>query len=205
MKRIILVLLAMVSLVVISGCYRPNWYRANTTYAELKADSEWCKSQTNIGSARAKMIDQYERCMQNKGYGLKGKDPYSGEPKSTSNQPRRGTDTGYTGWEGDRQEEYYMAFNSPWGDTTQYHRIGCPYGPTTSQVGVKLSKEQVKAKGLKPCPICKPLEREQVVQPKKEIVAPETEPSSVFGSGRKPGLDTPFGRDPGLNAPPWSK
>lgn len=54
------------------------------------------------------------------------------------------------------QEEYYMTFNTPWGDTTQYHRIGCPYGPKTSQTGVKLSKEQVKAKRLKPCPICKP-------------------------------------------------
>jgi hypothetical protein len=109
--------------------------------------------------------------------------------------------------EGDRQEEYYMAFNSPWGDTTQYHRISCPYGPKTSQTGVKLSKEQIKAKGLKPCPICKPLEREQVVQPKKEIVAPETEPSSVFGSGRQNSKSWPTTTSPtgSLNAPPWSR
>jgi hypothetical protein len=80
MKKIILVLLAMVSLVVVSGCYRPNWYRANTTLAELKTDSEWCKSQTNIGSTRAEMIDQYEKCMKDKGYQPKGKGQYSGEP-----------------------------------------------------------------------------------------------------------------------------
>jgi len=79
MKKIALVLLAVVSLVVISGCYRPNWHRANTTYAELRAESEWCKSQMNIGSPRAEMIDQYERCMEDKGYQLKGKEPYSGE------------------------------------------------------------------------------------------------------------------------------
>jgi hypothetical protein len=85
MKKIVLVLLAMVSLVVISGCYRPNWYRANTTYAELKTDSEWCKSQTNIGATRAEMIDQYEKCMKDKGYGLNGKDQYSGEPYPTKN------------------------------------------------------------------------------------------------------------------------
>jgi len=80
MKKLLLVL-AMVSLVVISGCYRPSWYRANTTYAGLKSDSEWCKSQTNIGSTRAEMIDQYEKCMRDKGYQLKDKsDPSSGEP-----------------------------------------------------------------------------------------------------------------------------
>jgi hypothetical protein len=81
MKKIVLILLAMVSLlVVISGCYRPNWYRANTTLAELKTDSEWCKSQTNIGATKEEMIDQYEKCMKDKGYELKGKDRYSGEP-----------------------------------------------------------------------------------------------------------------------------
>jgi hypothetical protein len=72
MKKIVFVLLAMVSLVAVSRCYRPNWYKANTTYAELKTDSEWCKSQTNIGSTREEMIDQYEKCMQGKGYQLKG-------------------------------------------------------------------------------------------------------------------------------------
>jgi hypothetical protein len=76
----LLILLAMVSLVVVSRCYRPNWYKVNTTYAELKTDSEWCKSQINIGSTREEMIDQYERGMKDKGYELKGKEPYSGEP-----------------------------------------------------------------------------------------------------------------------------
>ncbi len=67
-------------MIVISGCYRPNWHRANTTYVELKTDSEWCKSQTKIGATREEMIEQYEKCMKGKGYELKGKDPYSGEP-----------------------------------------------------------------------------------------------------------------------------
>ena len=80
MKRLVVLLLAMVCLVVISGCYRPSWYRADTTYAQLKSDSEWCKSQVNIGSTREETIEQYEKCMRDKGYELKGKDPYSGEP-----------------------------------------------------------------------------------------------------------------------------
>jgi hypothetical protein len=73
MKKL-MVLLAVVSLVVISGCYRPSWHRANTTYAELEWDSEDCKRQINIGSTRPEKIDQYEKCMKERGYQLKGKD-----------------------------------------------------------------------------------------------------------------------------------
>ncbi len=67
MRKIVLILLAIVML---GGCYSPNWYRANTTYAAFKTDSQWCKSQTNIGSTRAEMKDQYEKCMKAKGYEL---------------------------------------------------------------------------------------------------------------------------------------
>jgi hypothetical protein len=68
-------------MVVISGCYRPHWYRANTTYAELKTDSEWCKTQTQIGATREERIEQYERCMESKGYQLRDKSgPSTGEP-----------------------------------------------------------------------------------------------------------------------------
>ena len=75
--KMVLILL----MVLIGGCYSPNWYRANTTYAELKADSEWCKNQTKLGAPRSEMIEQYEVCMRGKGYELKGKDQYSrGEP-----------------------------------------------------------------------------------------------------------------------------
>jgi hypothetical protein len=77
MKTKVVLLLLMI---VISGCYRPNWHRANTTYAELKADSDWCKTQTKIGAPRSEMIEQYEVCMKGKGYELIGKDQYSGEP-----------------------------------------------------------------------------------------------------------------------------
>jgi hypothetical protein len=72
--KIVLILL----MVVISGCYRPSWYRANTTYAVLKADSEWCKTQTNIGATRTEMIDQYEKCIRNKGSRLKDQVEVSG-------------------------------------------------------------------------------------------------------------------------------
>ncbi len=78
MKKIGLVLLAMAGFLVASGCYRPNWYRANTTYGQLKSDSEWCKSEVNIGSTREERIDQYEKCMKDKGYQLRPKDSSSG-------------------------------------------------------------------------------------------------------------------------------
>ncbi len=78
MKTKMVLILLMVS---IGGCYSPNWYRVNTTYAELKADSEWCKNQTKLGAPRSEMIEQYEICMKGKGYELKGKDQYSrGDP-----------------------------------------------------------------------------------------------------------------------------
>jgi len=81
MKKVLMVMLSMVSLVVMTGCYRPSWYRANTTYAQLKSDSEWCKSQVNIGSTREETIIQYERCMKDKGHELKDKSaPTSDEP-----------------------------------------------------------------------------------------------------------------------------
>ncbi len=70
--KMILILLAMVSLLVLSGCYRPNWYRANTTRAELETDSESCKGQTKIGATREEMIEQYEKCMKDKGYQSSG-------------------------------------------------------------------------------------------------------------------------------------
>lgn len=80
MKQIPIILVAIVC--VISGCYRPSWYRADTTYAELKTDSEWCKNHVNIGSTREEMIEQYEKCMRDKGYELKDKSDSSsgGEP-----------------------------------------------------------------------------------------------------------------------------
>lgn len=64
--------IVLVLIIVISGCYRPNWYRANTTHAELQADSYWCKTQTKVGAPRSEMIEQYEVCMNGKGYQLGG-------------------------------------------------------------------------------------------------------------------------------------
>jgi len=81
-------------LVVIGGCYRPSWHRENTTYAVLKADSEWCKTQTNIGATRSERIEQYEKCMKNKGYRLKDQVEVSVEkqPKDTKDNDRKAPD-----------------------------------------------------------------------------------------------------------------
>jgi len=68
MKR--LLVLAMV-MGLLSGCYKPTWHRENTTYSQLKSDSDSCKMGVNIGSSRDETIKQYEQCMQGKGYMLK--------------------------------------------------------------------------------------------------------------------------------------
>ena len=79
MKKIVFVWLAIMSLIVITGCnspYRPIWYRENATYAEVKKDSEWCKSRTKtVDLTRIEIIVQYERCMKDKGYQLKERKP----------------------------------------------------------------------------------------------------------------------------------
>ena len=156
MKKL-MVMLAIVSLVVISGCYRPNWYRANTTYAELKTDSEWCKGQTNIGATRAEMIQQYEGCMEGKGYQLKGKDPSSGgEPIRV--EQKEGPPIAI-----DRGAKVYVFFNaSPSGGTgvalgmsvyrRYFHKKDCKH---LSNVSVKeMTAGEAIAQGLSMCPDC---------------------------------------------------
>ena len=68
MKKV-MILLAMV---ILSGCYRPSWYRSDTTNEQMRQDSENCKGKLIIGSAREQKILDYEKCMKEKGYVLKG-------------------------------------------------------------------------------------------------------------------------------------
>ena len=88
--KIVLVLL----MVVVSGCYRPNWHRANTTYAELNADSYWCKTQTKVGAPRSEIIEQYEVCMKGKGYQLGGGQAEVGVKSPTDTIEQRKGQTG---------------------------------------------------------------------------------------------------------------
>lgn len=148
MKKL-LILLAMVSLVVVSGYYRPNWYKVNTTYAELKTDSEWCKSQINIGSTREEMIDQYERCMKDKGYELKGKEPYSGEPTI-----RVERDTGPIVI--DKRSKVYVGVGGVTGSVTPayryFHKKDCKHLCTVSTK--EMTAGEAIASGKTMCPDC---------------------------------------------------
>jgi hypothetical protein len=68
MKKV-MILLAMV---ILGGCYNPSWYRSDTTYEQMRQDSEICKGKLIIGSTREEKILHYENCMKEKGYVLKG-------------------------------------------------------------------------------------------------------------------------------------
>jgi len=68
MKKV-MILLAML---ILSGCYSPSWYRSDTTYEQMRQDSENCKGKLIIGSTREEKILHYEKCMKEKGYALKG-------------------------------------------------------------------------------------------------------------------------------------
>ena len=68
MKKPVILLAVMI----VSGCYSPSWYRSDTTYEQMRQDSENCKGKLIIGSTREEKILAYERCMKEKGYVLKG-------------------------------------------------------------------------------------------------------------------------------------
>jgi hypothetical protein len=61
----------LLAVVILSGCYRPSWYRPDTTYEQMRQDSENCKGRLIIGSTREQKILAYEQCMKEKGYYLK--------------------------------------------------------------------------------------------------------------------------------------
>ena len=141
-------------MVVISGCYRPNWNRANTTYAQLKADSDWCKTQTQIGAPRSEMIEQYERCMQGKGYELKGKDSSGGgEPTVKVEQQKEGLPIAI-----EKRVKVYVVV---WGSTTPstiiplynyFHKKDCKH---LWNVSVKdMTAGEAIANGKSMCPDC---------------------------------------------------
>ena len=85
--------------------------------------------------------------------------PKNLEPsKSTSNQPRRGTDTG---WEGQKEYELhkeirFVSSSSP--QAIYYHLPSCSKKEELGYRGaaIYLTRDQAEKKGLKPCPICKP-------------------------------------------------
>jgi len=151
MKKIGLVLLAMAGFLAVSGCYRPSWYRANTTYGQLKSDSEWCKSETNIGSTRSEMIEQYEKCMKDKGYQLKDKS----NPSSSGESTIRVEHTGPV--EIDRNTKVYVAVSySASGSVSPaykyFHKKDCKH---LSGVSIKeVAAGEAIAEGKSMCPDC---------------------------------------------------
>ena len=68
--KIVMILL---TVVILSGCYNPSWHRSDTTYEQMRQDSENCKGKLTIGHpTREEKILQYEKCMKERGYVLKG-------------------------------------------------------------------------------------------------------------------------------------
>ncbi len=140
-------------MVVISGCYRPSWHRENTTYAALKADSEWCKTQTNIGTTRSEMIEQYEKCMRDKGYQLKEKEPYSGSEPTIRVEQKEGPPIAI-----DKRAKVYVVI---WGSSTPstiiplynyFHKKDCKHLWNASIKEVTVGEAIADGKSM--CPDC---------------------------------------------------
>ncbi len=145
--KMVLVLL----MVVISGCYRPNWYRANTTHAELQADSYWCKTQTQIGAPRSEMIEQYEVCMKGKGYQLGGGQGEAGVKSATGSLDQRGGQIGV-----DKNTKVYIASGTMIsGQIREYryfHKKDCKHLWNVSTKEVTAGEAIAEGKSI--CPDC---------------------------------------------------
>jgi hypothetical protein len=150
MKRLV-VLLVVVSLLAISSCYRPSWHRANTTYAELKRDSEWCKSHVNIGSTRAETIEQYEKCMRDKGYELKDKRDPSGSGEPIRVEQKEGPPIVI-----DKRAKVYVAFGSSPGSVSPanryFHKKDCKHLWRVSTE--EMTAGEAIARGKSMCSVC---------------------------------------------------
>jgi hypothetical protein len=115
------------------GCYRPNWYRPNTTYAQLNEDSNFCWTSLKLGASREEKISEYEKCMKEKGYQLRKEKTY------TRNEPVQSSDEKVlvrTGWD-------------------HYHRPTCTT-LRSAPPGYSVTKGYAEKQGYKPCPVCKP-------------------------------------------------
>jgi hypothetical protein len=166
MKKL-MILLAVVSLLVVSGCTKAYW-RPNTSYNEAKEDVMRCHAKTRDAFKAGEISWEKEgksyrhKCMEEKGYILGNKGEAYPElnigGKSTSNQPRMGTDTG---WDGQKEYELhkeirFVSSSSP--QAIYYHLPSCSKKEELGYRGaaIYLTRDQAEKKGLKPCPICKP-------------------------------------------------
>jgi hypothetical protein len=149
--KIVLVLL----MVVVSGCYRPNWHRANTTYAELNADSYWCKTQTKVGAPRSEIIEQYEVCMKGKGYQLGGGQAEVGVKSPTDTIEQREGQTGV-----DKNTKVYVFLTLTAGNPgaagskayKHFHKKGCKHLWSVSTKEVTAGEAIANGKSM--CPDC---------------------------------------------------
>jgi len=148
--KIVLVLL----MVVVSGCYRPNWHRANTTYAELNADSYWCKTQTKVGAPRSEIIEQYEVCMKGKGYQLGGGQAEVGVKSPTDTIDQRegqsGVDKNTKVYVGLERGESYAGFRTP--AYRYYHKKDCKHLWAVSTE--EMTAGEAISRGKSMCPDC---------------------------------------------------
>jgi hypothetical protein len=119
-------MIGIVTFMFLSGCYHPSWYRPETSYEQLRDDSNDCRNKLIIGSSRGEQISAYEKCMNERGYTKKEK---------------------YAAYDGPGAQYYHRK------DCPEFNKRMT--GILSSQI-IYLSKEQAERRGLMPCPTCKP-------------------------------------------------
>jgi len=147
--KIVMILLAVV---ILSGCYNPSWHRSDTTYEQMRQDSENCKGKLIIGSAREQKILDYEKCMKEKGYVLKGE--AKREVPTAPEIEKKRAESWDKGNLSDQVWAYYNTYHNERNCTniTSGGSMGSAAGPLWTPA--PMTREEAIRQGKVPCGLC---------------------------------------------------
>jgi len=150
MKKVMILL----AVVILSGCYNPSWYRADTTYEQMRQDSENCKGKLIIGSTREQKILDYEKCMKEKGYVLKGE---AKEVKQEAPVPPEIEKKRAESWDkGNLSDQVWVYYSTYHNDRNCLNIIGGGSGGGTGTMwtSIMMTRGEAIRQGKVPCGLC---------------------------------------------------
>jgi hypothetical protein len=148
MKKVVILL----AVVILSGCYSPSWYRSDTTYEQMRQDSENCKGKLIIGSTREQKILDYEKCMKEKGYVLKGevKEVKQEVPAAPEIEKKRAES-----WDkGNLSDQVWVWYITYHNDKDCLNITGGGTGSVSMRTPIMMTRGEAIRQGKVPCGLC---------------------------------------------------
>jgi hypothetical protein len=145
MKKVMILL----AVVILGGCYNPSWYRSDTTYEQMRQDSEICKGKLIIGSAREQKILDYEKCMKERGYALKGevKQEMTASPEIEEKRAQS--------WDkGNLSDQVWIWYSTYHNDKDCLNIIGGGTGHVSMRTPIMVTRGEAIRQGKVPCGLC---------------------------------------------------